>query len=361
MKILMVCSNLQTHGITNVVMNYLRYFNAGKVDVEICAGEIVEEKYITEIANLGYKLYVLPKRRKHIFKYRRALKKIIKQNNYDIVHVHGNSATMVLELSVAKKYRVPVRIAHCHNSVCGNMLRHKLLYPFFKKSYTDAFACSELAGNWIFGENNFTVIKNGFVTERFVFDGQKRERYRRELGLEDSYVIGHVGRFNSQKNHRFLLNVFEELIKTRQDARLLLVGSGPDFEEICDIIDNAAYKDKVIIYGVTDDVAGLMSAMDVFALPSKYEGLGIVAVEAQINSLPIICSAGCPQEINLTDLIRFVPLDDAVRWVEELSSVVPCDREQRKTEYLDEINKAGYSISDAVKKLEDIYCETVKN
>lgn len=359
MKVLMTCANLYATGITAVVLNFAAYLPRHGVSLELAVGGGADGNVTKELEKLGVKLYMLPQRRKNPFRYRRALKKVIRGGNYDIVHVHGNSATMVLELSVAKKCKVPVRVAHCHNSVCGSMLRHRLLSPFFNRSYTHAVACSSVAGEWIFGKGNFTVIKNGVVAENFAFSAEKRERYRRELGLSDNLVLGHVGRFNEQKNHAFLLKTFEELLQKRGDARLLLVGNGPKFDEISAYIADKPYADKVIVYGVSDDVSGLLSAMDVFVFPSLYEGLGIALVEAQINGLKVICSDACPREANVTDRLKFLPLDSEGAWAESIAGLT-ADEERNSQPYIEMAIRAGYASGDVAAELARFYADALK-
>lgn len=359
MKILMICNDMQVNGISTVILNYVRFLNRDKFQVEIAAGEPINAVYSEELSSKNIKFYRLPNRKKKTLKYRRFLKKIIKENNYDLVHVHGNSATMVLELSIAKKYKVPVRIAHCHNSKCGSILRHKILSMFFKKSYTAAFACSSAAGDWIFGKNNYFVINNGFVVENFKFDCDSRKRYRTELGLTTNYVIGHIGRFNDQKNHLYLIDAFEKIVKNCPTARLLLIGNGPDYEKIKAKISESSAKDNIILYGETNDACGLLSAMDIFAFPSKYEGLGIALLEAQISGLPCVASDVVPKDVVLGDSIKFLPIDEESisLWVEHLSKWQKDEKSRSEFFDLNQEKINNFAIQRNVDKLQNIYIE----
>lgn len=147
---------------------------------------------------------------------------------------------------------------------------HKLLNPYFRTVYTKALACGQLAGNWLFGENNFEVLPNGFHTDDFTFSKKERDAVRNKLGVENQLLIGHIGRINEQKNQEYLLDIFEEVAAERDDALLLIVGTGPD-EENKTCVKEHPYKNRIILYGETDNPTALYSAMDIFVFPSKYE------------------------------------------------------------------------------------------
>ena len=220
-KVLMVLNDLKLTGIAKVVMNYINHIDLNKYDIEIACGLPIVESWLVELDKRNIKINRLPHRKNSTFKFYSSLFKVIKKGKYDIVEAQGNSATMALELLIAKLAGVKKRIAHCHNSKSQNMSRHKMFMPLFKMVFTHGFACSSLAGEWIFGENNFTVINNGFNTEKFMFDETKRNEYRKVLGLNDKFVLGHVGRFNEVKNHEFLIKVYEQYFKVNNNSALL--------------------------------------------------------------------------------------------------------------------------------------------
>ena len=357
-NVLMISNNLDTNGMTSVLLNYALNLDLSQLNLSIATGSPQKEEYLKALNGKNIKVYLLPRRKKQPVKYRGELKKLIKSNRFDIVHVHGNSSTMVLELAVAKECGVKVRIAHCHNSTCGSMLRHKLLLPFFNRSYTHAFACSKLAGDWIFGENNFTVINNCFKTRRFEYDDKAREQIRAQLGVRGKFLIGHIGRFNNQKNHPYLLKIFEMTAKRLNDAYLLLVGNGPDFDAVKSLIDSHPYKDRIIVSGETDTPEQLYCAMDVFVLPSKHEGLGIVLLEAQISGLPCLASVAVPKDVILGDNIKFLPIDeDSIPlWADNLSD---CRKNTGNRSEFININREkveSYDIEKSAVKLQNIYC-----
>jgi glycosyltransferase involved in cell wall biosynthesis len=265
---------------------------------------------------------------------------------------------------IAKIKGIKVRIAHCHNTTCDNKKVHKILQPLFRKIYTHGFACSVDAGKWMFNNSNFEVLPNGFITEKFIFDEKKRKEVRKKLNIDDKYVIGHVGMFLEQKNHEFILQVFEEVAKAKEDSVLLLIGTGPDYDKIQKIIEEHHYKDRIICYGVTNNVSELYDAMDLFFFPSKHEGLGIVLLEAQIKGLKCVTSDVVPREVVLDDNnIKFISLDDDIAvWKNELiSNDIKGTRKSFYKKQIEKINR--FNIIENAKDLGDkyiLYCKKNK-
>lgn len=355
-RVAMITNHLGMTGIATVIMNYCKVLDLNKFDLTIIAGSPIAEQYIKECEEYGVKLIELPSRYQQTAAHYLNLWKVLKKGHYDIVHIHGNSAMMTLELLLAKLAGIKIRIAHSHNSTCEHMKMHKLLLPLFRHLYTKGLACSYLAGEWLFGKDNFEVLPNAFDTENFRFDEEKRKRVRKQLRCEDKFIIGHIGRFNSQKNHPFLLDVFESVAQKREDAVLLLVGTGPDFEKIKHLVDVHPYKDRIILYGETDEPAALYDAMDVFMLPSRFEGLGIVVLEAQISGLPCFVSDVVPEEVVLGNQIEFIALMERNKWIDSIcySNVLNAkDRFNFYEVFKSEI--ARYDIDCNAKQLEKVY------
>lgn len=357
----MVCNDFSINGITTVVKNLAEYVKSNEIKIEIACGEPFNNEYLDELNAKNIILHQLPNRKKNSLKFYKALSLIIKRGNYDIVHVHGNSSTMAIELQIAKRNNVKIRIAHCHNSKCGSYLRHKILLPIFRASYTNAIACSDLAGDWIFGKNSFYVLNNGFVTSRFKFDYDKRVYYRSALNIKNQFVIGHVGIFNAQKNQKFIVDVFNDLVTVNNNLILLLVGIGPDFEDIKQYASQLICYDKIKFYGTSDDIPGLLSAMDSFIFPSLHEGLGLAAVEAQISGLPCFVSTNVPLDVIVGPRINFLPLQDRSYWVDMLSLVIKDysaenEHEERQNFYSLNIKKINnFDILKCANKLEEFY------
>lgn len=355
-KIAMVTNHFDITGISTVVLNYCKELDHRKFDLTVIAGQPIAEENRIECTENGIQLIELPSRHQESVKHYASLWKALRKNHYDIVHVHGNSSMMAIELTIAKLAGEKIRIAHSHNSMCPNMKVHKVLKPYFCKIYTKALGCGKLAGDWLFGESEFKILPNGFHTESFEFDEEERKRVRKELDIEDKFVIGHIGRFNEQKNQAYLIEAFEQMAKVCSDAVLLLVGTGPDFDKIKGIVDNSLYKNQIILYGVTKATREMYSAMDVFVLPSKYEGLPVVLLEAQITGLPCVVSDRVTKEVDFGE-IQWLSIDDTPEsWAKIISQTVVRSNVQRRdyrSEHIAQIE--CYDINQTVKQLDTIY------
>lgn len=356
-KVAMIMNDFNLNGISMVVLNYCRHLNLNRFDMTILTGTPIASSNQEECDKLGIQVISLPSRKQSSTSFYKALMKEVSKNRFDIVHVHGNSATITIELLIALLKGVKVRIAHCHNSTCNNMRAHKMLLPLFRKVYTHGFACSSLAGRWLFGDKKYYVIPNGFEVERFRFNPDMRSKIRKELGIEDKFVIGHIGRFNDQKNHPFLLNIFEKTAEKNSNAYLVLVGNGPDFEKVKKRIESHPYKERIILYGETAHTEEVYAAMDVFVFPSKYEGLGIVLLEAQISGLPCITSDVVPHDVVISENIEFLPLgnESVSLWSDAIlkHDNAICGRENHFNENKNRIEK--YDIQKNAEYLSGLY------
>lgn len=354
----MIANDLNINGISTVIANYCMNMNLEKFDITVVAGAPIDESYKQKFDKLGIHYVELPARKTSSKAFYKALFKEFRKNKYDISHIHGNSATITVELLLAFLSGIKVRVAHCHNSTCDNKKIHKIMLPLFKMLYTHGFACSDLAGKWLFGKKDYKVLPNGFYTERFRFDENVRNQERNRLNLDGKYVIGHIGRFNNQKNHPFLLEIFKEIGKEREDAVLLLVGNGPNYDKVMQIIDSHPYKDRIVLYGETSEAEKAYSVMDVFAFPSKYEGLGIVLLEAQINGLKCVSSDVVPQEAVLGDNMVLLSLDDDInKWKDEMLNQNKFNRNDFYNQNEEKILK--YDINKNAKELENYYYNAI--
>ena len=353
-KIIMIVNKLDVTGISTVVMNYCSHINLSRFSITVAAGEPVADIHRNCCQQLGIELYLLPNRKRNSSRYYKELNSILKENHFDILHVHGNSATMAIELFLGQINGVKIRISHSHNTTCTNMALHKILYPIFIHLYTHAFACGKKAGEWLYGDKPFYIISNGFDTKRFKFSQEARENIRKEIGFEDAFIIGHMGRFNEQKNQPFLIKVFEQFAAKRVDSVLLLVGTGPDFKMTKEIAEASPYSERIVLYGETNTPEDFYSAMDVFILPSKYEGLPVVLVEAECNGLYCIVSDLVTDEMNIDHHIVLCSLDGPLHsWCEAIDSVPKIDRKTFYLKYYKDIER--YNIDGNVKYLEKLY------
>ena len=285
-------------GVESVIMNYYRHIDRSKIQFDFICDEDSTNIPYDEIEKLGGKVILCPPYQK-LPKYLKFLKQLFREKKYRIVHSNINTLS-VFPLYAAKKAGVPVRIAHSHSTSNPREWKKNLmknaLRPFSKVWATEYFACSELAGRYLFGDKTFEsgkvkIIRNAIDVEKFEFDPEARKKLRKQIGIADSdFVIGHIGRFVEQKNHRFLIDVFAEVKKKKKNAKLVLVGQGPLREEIEEKVKNLGLEKDVFFLGQRRDTNKLYSVFDVFCLPSLYEGLPVVGVEAQANGVPCVFS-----------------------------------------------------------------------
>lgn len=347
-------------GVEAFIMNYYRHIDRSKIQFDFIIDSdstVVPRK---EIENMGGRIIEIPPYQ-HIFKYTNALKKVLKKNNYKIVHSHLNSLS-VFPLYCAWKVKIPIRIAHSHSTTSKkewkkNIIKN-ILKPFSKIFATDYFACSEHAGRWLFGNKTFDegkviIIHNAIDIEKFKFNENIRKKIRKELDIEDKFVVGHVGRFVQQKNHEFLIDIFNEIYKENKNSVLLLIGDGPLEDKIKCKVNDLKLENNVYFLGVKDNVNEYMQAMDVFVFPSLYEGLGIVTIEAQCAELPCVCSTEIPIETKVTELIKYVNLrDDLLTWKENVINLL---KVKEKLDYDLALLNSIYDINSENKKVEQIY------
>lgn len=363
-RIAYLTKDMPVNGISTVIMNYCRHLEKEKYEITIFSGPPIVEQYKEECEKLGIRIIETPpKKGGNPLKYYFFLLKQLNRKKYDIIHIHGNSATITMELFITWIKGIKHRIGHCHNTQCDSLKIHKTLKPILKKLYTYGFSCSKEAGEWMFGNKAFEVLPNGFITEKFKFNKNNRTKIRKKLNVEDKFVIGHVGMFNEQKNHPFILSVFEEIAKEHDKAVLLLVGTGPNYEKIQDLINNHPYNERIICYGVTDQISEVYDAMDLFFFPSKFEGLGIVLLEAQIKGLPCVASDVIPKEVVLNEkMIDFLSLNSNVKvWSKKiLSKAQELNNNRDKVYNENEYNIKRYEIKENVKTLEKRYEELNK-
>lgn len=354
-SVAMWTNDLDIQGISSVIMNYCRSIDMQTFTVTILAGAPIDDQYRSECSALGIRIIELPQRKIDTVKYYFALYSALMKERFNIIHIHCNSATVTPELLIAKLCGIKVRIVHSHNTTCDNLRIHRYFYPLFRKLCSARFACGEAAGRWLFNDEEFIVIPNGFQTEKFAFSQSSRERIRTALNLEGKLVLGHIGKFNNQKNQPFLLEIFEKYSEINKDAALLLIGTGPNFDEVQKLVKKHPYRDRIILYGETTDVAAMYSAMDLFVLPSRFEGLPVVLLEAQISGLPCIVSDIVSQEVDFGEIMWESINDEPEIWAKMIENVQI--RTEQRSKYLATHHDciSEYEISGAVKKLEREY------
>lgn len=352
-RVLQVVAGLNYGGVSSAIMNYYRNIDRTKVQFDFTttqAGGRFEE----EIKQLGGKVFLLPNKSKHPFKYVKQLKKIIKQNNYDIVHSNTNSASAYLDLYPAKRAKCKIRIAHSHNSNCLIKWQHKIFKPLLPSVVTTRFACSAVAAEWMFGKNkDYRLINNGIDFDKHAFDHEKRAAVREQMQWGDDIIIGNVASFQERKNQRFLIELMPQLLQVLPNARLVLVGSGGTQQQLKELCAQLNVSDRVNFLGARNDVDKLLQGFDVFCFPSTFEGLGLAYIEALASALPVIISDGVPL-VQFGDVSR-LPLNQA-EWVERIKTVVQ-EIPSRTALTAQEIADSGYDIKTLAQKLLNTYEE----
>ena len=348
-------------GVEAVIMNYYRNIDKSKIQFDfLCDSDSTNIPY-EEIESLGGRVILIPPYQKP-FKYHKELKRILKENKYEIVHSHINTMS-VFPLFAAWCAKVPVRIAHSHSTT--NKAEWKknivklILRPFVKVFANSYMCCTEHAGRWMFGSKKFDkgqvyVLNNAIDLNKFKYDQEIRNDLRKQYNISDNtLVIGHIGRFMKQKNHEFIIDVFNELVKKNDDSILMLVGQGPLMEETKEKVKQLELSDKVIFVGQITNPNDYYQAFDLFLFPSLYEGLGMVAVEAQVAGLPCVCSTEVPVVARINDECIFIDLnDDKQIWVDKILESVNVDQ---RVSSVKEAKHYGYDIETEVVKLEKKY------
>lgn len=351
-KILMICTvEFEYNGITKVIKNILEYMDLSNYCVDMVVGDKYDATVKNSILPKINKFYDLGFRKQNLKKYISSIYKLMKNNKYDVVHIHGNSSTMSFESITARICHVKKIIAHCHNNKTTHPYLNTILNPFLKLTITDALACSDSAGRWLFGKYPFHIYKNGIEVEKYFYKIGIREKIRNQLELGNELIIGHVGLFNNQKNQRYLLSVLEALADQGINAKLLLIGNGPLESEFKKIASEKGLESRIVILEHRADVNELLMAMDVFAFPSKWEGFGIAILEAQASGLKCIASNNVSKEVNISEKLEYVSLEDLNKWVLLCSKTEIEGRVERSKDAIEKIIIKGYDVKSNVNKM----------
>lgn len=312
-RILHVVQRMEAGGTQSLLLNIYRNIDRNKVQFDFLVEYPEKQFYDDEINSLGGHVFYSDVREKfNLKRFKNIFYQIVNQYNYKIIHVHAYTIGFFV-LKMAKKCGIPVRIAHAHNnSITLNRtyLPKLLMKSIYPKYATHLFACSEEAGRFFFKKRNFKVINNAIDAKKFIANADVRQSVREEIGVEHSFVVGHVGRFHIQKNPLFVLDIFNEILKNKSNAKLIMVGTGDMKDKILKKIDELHLKEKVYLLGNRNDMYRIYQAMDVLIFPSLFEGLGIVAVEAQAAGIPVVCSDKLPPEANVSKLFKPVSLNE---------------------------------------------------
>ncbi len=360
-RILHVVNDMHRAGLETMLMNYYRNIDRTKIQFDFLTHRPNKSDYDDEIISMGGRVYYAPRLYpQNYMKYFKWMKQFFEEHpEYKIMHSHIDSMSY-LPLLAAKKAGIPVRIAHSHNTSIDRDFKYPLKQYFrFKiKSVANTyFACGKEAGEFLFGNEEFTVIPNAVEAEKFYFNEVVRELKRKELDYTDEFVVGHIGRISYQKNHKFLIKIFNELQKNEPRARLMLVGVGEKELEVREQVRNLGIDEKVRFLGNRSDVSELYQAMDVFVLPSLFEGIPVVGVEAQFADLPCFFSDKISNEVKFNNISQFISLQiSSEKWAEKILQAKDGKRSLNRSN----IVNGHYDIKKACSILEDYYLRIVE-
>ncbi len=362
-RVLMVVGSLDCGGAESLIMNLFRNIDRSKIIFDFAVHTDNDGFYGEEVKKLGGRIYHFPKYRIiNGIKFRKCWKSFFKehQGEYQIIHTHHSSSVAMI-LKIAKKYGL-YTIAHSHSAGWDKSLKgfgNRLLTHQTRYVADHFFACSYNAGVAEFGKkvtndaSRFRIIANGIQTDKYVFNQRKRDEYRKLLNVSsDAHIYGHVGRFVYAKNHKFLIEVFSEILKKDKNSYLLLLGDGELKREIIDQVNSLGIQDNVLMPGLVNNVHDYLQAMDYFIFPSNYEGLPLTLVEAQASGLRIMKSDVITDEINITDLVSALSIKESpTLWAEKILELIEYNRENT----LNLIVKSGFDVKNSVDYLSEFY------
>lgn len=346
-------------GITNVITNINHAIDKKNLKNDLLVVAEPSESFITEMKMEGTRVFYLRRSMKDLSNYMISLTKILTENHYDIVHIHGNSHTTVIELLCSFFAGCRVRIVHAHNTYCLEKTIHVLATPFFDLLCTNRMACGEAAGRFMHGKHRFTIINNGIDTIRFAFNDENREELRKKYKIADKVVIGHVGTlYDKHKNQSFVFDILKELNKYCENFCLVCVGEGPDKAIFMQKVNKLGLSKSVTFIGAVEDTAPYLSLFDLIVMPSNYEGLPLSLIEEQANGLHCYVSDNITKEVDKTNLVHFISLNEGPsKWADIIKDQHNWS-ENRKTNSnnaIENIKNANYDISIEAEKVLNCY------
>ena len=357
-----ITSGIKRDGITISQIECLKHMDLKEMQIDIASVNNPEKGIIEEFKGIGCNVIQFPNRLNNMLKYMLSLNKQIKKEKYDVIHVHGSSALMAIELSIAKANHVRIRIAHSRNTTCRYRVLDKLLRPVFNRTYNYALACGEDAGEWLFPGKKFQVLHNGKDLRKFAYNENLRKAIREKLTINNEIAVGFVGSLNYQKNIPFILKVFHAYHKMCPNTKLFMMGEGPDRKEAERFIESNHLERHIFLTGRVSNINEILQGMDIMVLPSRYEGLPNVVLEWQICGLPSIISSKITKECVLTDFVHVESIDDGIdRWVEELIALSGeyRDRSKQSQTAMQRMKDEKFDIEDASAFLKKLYLKSL--
>ena len=337
-------------GVGSVIFNYFDQFSPNDYEVHIITQDLVSEDYEELYIKRGYKIHKVPSKKKGIIKNIIALKKIMDEEKFDIVHCHM-TITNLFPLFAAKLSGVKIRINHSHLAPNLTFIE-KCAVSVSKLFSTDLFACGQDAGTKLFGNSRFILLRNAINLDQYKFNGKERDEQRANLNIgANTTLYCHVGRFTEQKNHTFLIDTFEKIWNISPDSKLMLIGEGELFDEIKDKVSKLLCKDNILFLGLISDVDKKLQAGDVFILPSRNEGLCVAAIEAQASGMPCVLSSNVDITTAVNNNVVFVSSNNVDVWALKSLECSKMERIHKTTN----LKKSGFDIITESKKLDMFY------
>lgn len=345
---------LDLEGITTVIYNYTKAMDRSGMEISFLTYGELKPAVRERFEALGEILFVSD-RKQSTLAYVKDLVALLKSRSFDVVHINGNSGTMLIEVLLARLCGVRNVLVHGHSTRTNHPFINAVLkYPMMWLS-RECIACSEATGQWLYGNHSYTRLNNAIALSNFRFQEALREQYRAEFGIGEAFLIGHIGHFTEPKNHFFLIDVFSEFHKLEPASKLLLISDGPRLPQVKEKVAALGLQDAVIFAGRRSDVAGIYNAMDFFILPSCWEGLPLVMVEAQVNGLPLLVSDVVTKAAKCTDRVFYKPLDHgAESWAESLQQLQKTHFD-RCEDACAAIAANGFDIQKEAEKLRRLY------
>lgn len=340
-------------GISFVILNYLSHTSLEGLELHTVATP-KSNPQMREKMGKFCTVHTLPRRQNNLKGYLRGLREIFRQG-IDVLHVHGNSGTMAIEVVLAKLCGVKKILVHAHSTRTDHPAVNAVLkYPMMWLA-DQCIACSEGSGKWLYGKHPHMVLNNSIDLDRFRFDPETRDACRAEFGIGGEFVMGHIGNFYEPKNHPFLIDIFAAFHKQNPHSRLLLAGGGPDVAAAEEKVRSLQLQDAVIFAGKRSDPERIYQALDVFVMPSLWEGLPLVLLEAQASGLPVLASDRITREVQCTENFRYLPLEAGVEiWVEQLMTLSR-EKTDRTLEAADGLRQRGFDIRAEAQRLRNLY------
>lgn len=363
LKVLMLVPNLRvSNGVASFAMNYFRLLEKSQIQMDFAIYSDIKTPYYEEIKAAGSKYFILPSVKEPLAHYR-ACRQILKSEKYDIVHDNTLLISIPM-MQVARNVGVPVRILHSHSAGIGETpiksKRNALFLPFLKSLATDYAACSNAAAMTMFGEKEYHFIPNIVAESRLDYSPEIRASIRKKMGVSNKLVIGTVGRMSPPKNPYFALETIKDLVKIRQDIEYWWIGSGSLDDDFKGKISEMELDGFVHFFGSREDVSAYYQAMDIFLLPSVFEGLPVTGIEAQTMGLPCVVSDNITREMVFTELVHFVSIKrHSDEWAKTIVDLLSSNNKRRS--YKQELRNSPFSGKEASNNLARIYKSLIEH